>query len=379
MKHTKSFWELLQNRDAPIIVLEGGSGSGKTQSVLQRIIRRAIKNQGTITSVVSETIPQLKKGAERDFLKILETENLYEQRFHNQTDRIYTFGKSKVEFFSSDNFQNILGGRRDYLFINEAIRLDWDTAYTLIRYTNIQSIIDFNPSYEFWAHTTLRTMPNVVWLHSTYKDNPHLPEMQRKLLLERGKIDKYFGDVFVEGKIGKREGLIYPEFNLVNEIPAGLDYCYGLDFGYNHPTALVRASVREKDLFWQQEIYQSHLTPNDLIEELKKKIKDRRKEIYADPSRPDLIESIAKAGFNIKQADNNVKAGIDKILNYRINITKDSVELINEVRNYRWKTDRTGKSIDEPVKIGDDACDGARYSSMGIINPKIIRPARITY
>src|SRR3990167_6435590 len=375
MNHNRAFWDLIKNKDVPILVLEGGSGSSKTISILQRIIRRAIKNQGTITSVVSETLPQLKKGGMRDFFKILEDEKIYDINFHNQSDRIYSFGKSKVEFFSADNMTNVLGGRRDYLFINEGIRLNWDTAYTLMRYTNIQSIVDFNPVYEFWAHTDLRQMDTVKWFNYTFKDNKYLPEMQRKLLLERAKTDKQFERVFVYGLVGKREGLIYPDYTLVDTFPPEIDYCYGLDFGFNHPLALIKTGKIDNQLFWEQKIYKSGLIPSDIINLLRNVVPEKKKEIFADPSRPDLIELIYRAGFNIKKANNDVDGGISGVKNYFINITKESTDVINEIRQYHWKVDKNDKPLDEPVKIADDAMDGGRYGTMGLAKTKIT-PAR---
>ena len=369
MKHTNVFFELIKHKDVPILVLEGGSGSSKTYSGLQRVIRRAIKYQGTLTSVVSETLPQLKKGAERDFFNILESENIYNEKNHHQADRIYTFGKSKVEFFSADNMLNALGARRDFLYINEAIRINWDTAYTLIRYTNVQSIIDFNPSFEFWAHTELKRMENVQWIHSTHRDNPYLPEMQRKLLLQRGAIDANFNKVFVEGIVGSNDGLIFPNINIVNDFPSDCKWDdFGLDFGYtNDPTSLIRGALHSGELFFDEYLYETGLINSDL--DGKMRVFDvGHKDIIADSADPKSIEDLRRKGWNIRGAvkgQNSILTGIDLMKQYKINVTARSVNMIKEFRNYSWKIDKaTGKHINEPGDLFNHALDAARYLCM---------------
>ncbi len=371
MNHTDVFWKILNAKDIPIIVLEGGSGSSKTISGLQRIIRRSIKNQGTITSIVSETLPQLKKGAERDFFNILNEENIYNEKYHDKSNRIYEFGKSKVEFFSADNILNALGARRDYLYINEAIRINWATAFTLMRYTNIQSIIDFNPSFEFWAHNELRNTfsseSELKWIHSTHKDNPFLPKMQRKLLLKRGEIDENFRKVYVEGLVGSNEGRIFPTEKLIDIMPENYKWkIFEIDFGFtNDPSTLIETRYSEGELFHDEHIYRTGLTNSDINSLMKQSGLTSSDEIVADSAEPKSIEDLRRMGWNIRGAikgKDSVMQGIDLIKQYKHNITKRSTNLIKEWRNYSWAKDKiTGENINTPIDLYNHCIDPIRY------------------
>lgn len=371
MNHTPIFFKLIEAKDIPIIVLSGGSGSSKTISALQRIIRRSIKYQGTITSIVSETLPQLKKGAERDFFNILKQENIYNIKCHHESNRIYEFGKSKVEFFSADNILNALGARRDYLYINEAIRINWDTAFTLMRYTNVQSIIDFNPAFQFWAHTELRnTFPNeseLKWIDSTYRDNPFLPKMQKSLLLKRGEIDINFRKVYVDGEIGSNEGLIFDAPNIVQKMPEYYQWkVYGLDFGFsNSQTALSETRLSDGMLWHMEHMYQLGLLNSDIERLLIQEGVKKSDLIVADSAEPKSIEELKRRGWNIIGAIDGkpVKASIDLLRQYKHNVTVGSTNLINEFRNYSWAKDKqTGKLLNAPVKLFDHLINGIMYS-----------------
>ena len=205
----------------------------------------------------------------------------------------------------------------------------------------------------------------------THEDNPYLPELQRSMLVSRGKIDKYFHRVYVKGLVGKREGLVYSDYEQVDNFPDEIDYCYGLDFGFNNPCALTKVGANERNLYWEEVLYEQNLTPDELVKRLEKLIPNKKKEILADPSRPELIETIFMAGFNIKKATNEVIEGINFVKNFHLHITKISTNLLNEIKMYHWKEDKNGKILEEPVKFNDHAIDAGRYGTQAFRSPKL--------
>lgn len=211
--------------------------------------------------------------------------------------------------------------------------------------------------------------------HTTYLDNPYVTTQRIAFHESLKEMSPYYYKVFTLGLWGRKiEGsLIYTHWQTIDKIPDGGDYCYGLDFGYNHPTALTKVKLKEGSLYWQQMIHRSGMTTTDLIKLMNEIGIDKRKEIFADHAEPKTIEEIRRAGFNIHPADKAVNAGIDSIKAKPLFITSDSKELLNEIRNYKWKVDSNGKLIDDPVKILDDGMDSGRYGSYSFMKrPKAV-------
>lgn len=329
--------------------------------MLQLLYLIAFKKQGVHISVVSETLPHLKRGAMRDFFKILITDKLYSEKYHDKTNNIYMVGNSMIEFFSADSGDKVRGARRDYLFINECNNVSFETYNQLEVRTKNQIYLDYNPSHEFWVHEYL-LKPEIehTFIKSTYKDNPYLDSNIVKSIESRRYTDHNWWRVFGEGELGFSESLIFTHWRQTKNIPEG-NVAYGLDFGYNHPTALVKVTENDRKFYAEQLIYESHLTNQQLIERLKQLNINRNAEIFADYSRPESIREIYLAGFNIKDANKDVKKGIDSVKSKELYIHEGSIELIKELRSYSWKKDRNEKLLEEPVKTLDDGCDALRY------------------
>jgi phage terminase large subunit len=136
---------------------------------------------------------------------------------------------------------------------------------------------------------------------------------------------------------------------------------YGLDFGYNHPAALVKVEHYDGVNYVQELIYQSKLTLTELIEKIKYHIRDLSP-IYADAAEPKSIEEIFRAGINIKPASKDVWAGILKVKSFPLVVTDNSKNLKNELSSYKWKKDKNDNIIEEPIKANDDALDATRYA-----------------
>jgi phage terminase large subunit len=364
---TSVLFEANLNATEPIVVNQGGSSSGKTVCILQVLAIRAVQEPNSIITVVGQDIPNLKRGALRDFQQYVLSEPILAEQVanYNKSERIYTFKSgSIIEFESYDNEQDAKNGKRDYLFLNEAQGVSFEVYTQLQIRTKRQTFIDYNPSSEFWVHEKVLTLPEDErrLLISDYRHNPFCPESIVRNIEALRDQDEQLWKVYGRGMTGKIEGLIYTNWHLVDEMPDELERVKGLDFGFNHPTALLDVAVDEqnKAIYVDELVYESGLIPQELIDRMTSVVPTDT--IYADAARPDTIEEIFRAGFNIHKADKSVWDGIQKVKSYKIYITRRSTNVIKEIRSYKWKVDKNGKSLEEPVKFLDDAMDALRYA-----------------
>ncbi len=352
---------------------EGGTYSSKTWSILHLLILIAQKKLGLI-SIISESLPHLKRGAIRDFFKILDESPDNNPRY-NKTEQTYTFDKGKIEFFGADESDKVRGPRRDILFINEGNNVPWETARGLDIRTAKFTFVDWNPVSEFWAHEYWIGQPENAYIHSTYKDAEHVlsPEIVKNILAT-GERDPNWANVYIYGKLGKIEGLVYPSFEQVDTLPMG-NVFYGLDFGFsNDSTVLVKNVIVGDSLYSQELIYATNLT-NDMIARQMQELGVRKNfdEILADSAEPKSIEEIYQYGFNIKpcpKGPGSVEYGHQKVRQYKQFWTKDSVNCIKEQRNFRYVQDKNGKLTEKTTHLFSHGMDARRYGVMGLFEPR---------
>lgn len=303
----------------------------------------------------------------------MEDYKLYSPQAHMKTEQLYTYPTgSYVEFFSVDNQLKVRGPGRDILFINEANIINYETFRQLLLRTKKCIFIDYNPADEFhWLYDKVLTRPDCYFIKSTYKDNPFLPKEQVAEIESYRESDSNFWRIYGEGERGHSEGIIYTHWQTSDREPnAGLTV-FGLDFGYNNPTALVKITENEKSFYVSEEIYQSHLTNTDLIGLLKQIVKSSDT-IYCDAAEPQRIEEIRRAGFKAVPANKDVKAGIDFIKSRKLFIHQGSVNLLKEIKSYKYKTPRQkiANTPEEPLKLNDHAMDAMRYAAISCKKPK---------
>ena len=351
-----------------IIANQGGTRSGKTYTLNQLLIALALKDKYSI-SVTSVAFPHLRRGAMRDWRTIMENTGLYDPNSHVRTEQVYNYPNgSYTEFFSSDNNLKVRGPGRDILFFNEANLTDFDTFTQLMLRTRKAIFIDFNPADEFhWIYDNILTRPDCYFIKSTYLDNPFLPDEQIKEIENLKNVDENFWRIYGEGERGHSDGVIYTHWQAYSEGIQG-QVCYGLDFGYNNPTSLVRVLENDQNLYWKEEIYQSGLTISDLIPMLKQIVKPHEP-IYCDSASPDKIEDLKRAGFKAIMANKNVKEGIDFVKSRKLFIHSGSANLLKEIKSYKYMTKQIGIT-EEPLKLNDHAMDAGRYASISFKKPK---------
>lgn len=367
----------------------GGTRSTKTYSALQFLVFLAVGlARKLVISVVSETLPHLKKGAIRDFERILQDEgiiggSLRDDARWNATDCFFTFASGTIiEFFSADAPGKVHGPSRDILFINEGQNIRWETANQLMIRTREFVIVDYNPTHEFWAHTELATDPRFKQIVSTYKDNRFLTQAQIEDI-EKGKKNANWWRVYGLGLTGQLEGVIY-QFEQIDRMPdsPGLVRIGGLDYGFtNSKTAGVDilADVRRKKLYLDEMFYGSGMHNFDIIASLNAHgFPKKGPRLYADCAEPKANSEIKLAGFNVWPSDKGkeITFQISFIQGWEIYVTKTSTNIIHEFRNYLWDTDRDGNRLNHPIKDYDHAMDAFRYGVFGQLAD--FRPPRNT-
>ena len=356
----------------------GGTRSTKTYSALQFLVFLAVAlARKLVISVVSETLPHLKKGAIRDFEKILQDEGIISGALRddprwNATDHFFQFAQGTIiEFFSADSPGKVHGPSRDILFINEGQNIRWETANQLMIRTREFVIVDYNPTHEFWAHTELATDPRFKQIVSTYKDNRFLTPAQVEDI-ERGKKNANWWRVYGLGLTGQLEGVIY-QFEQIDRMPdnAGHVRIGGLDYGFtNSKTAGVDilADVRRKRLYLDEMFYGGGMHNFDIIAALNAHgFPKKGPRLYADCAEPKANSEIKLAGFNVWPSDKGkeITYQISFIQGWEIYVTKTSTNIIHEFRNYLWDTDRDGNRLNHPIKEFDHAMDAFRYGVFG--------------
>jgi len=374
----------------------GGTSAGKTFGILPILINTATKIANLEISVVSESIPHLKRGAIKDFKKIMRSTGRWRYDGWHGTDLRYTFANgSYIEFFSADQEDKVRGPRRNILYINECNNISFETYHQLAIRTDIEIWLDYNPTHEFWIHTELQDDEDAETLVLTYKDNEALSESIVKeiekalykgfhnltldnLFEEKNIKSNYWSNwwrVYGLGLVGSLDGVVFNNWSQIDSIPKEATiYSYGLDFGFtNDPTTLIAVYKYDNKLVIDELIYQTRLLNSDIIR-LCKEFTDGSTFIVADSAEPKSIEEIKRGGIKIKAAEkgkDSINHGIDLIQQYELLVTSRSTNLIKELRNYTWDVDKQGNKLNKPIDDWNHSIDALRYSIEGLSKKNI--------
>ena len=356
-----------------IKIIQGGTSAGKTYGILPILIHKAADTPNTEISVVAESIPHLRRGALRDFLKIMKSINRYFDDRYNKSHLRYDFSNgSFIEFFSADDPSKLRGARRDILYINECNNVTFDAYNELSIRTKSEAFLDFNPANEFWVHTELKHEPDADFIVLTYKDNEALDEgivQQIEKNRLKAKTSAYWANwwrVYGEGKIGQLQGAVFTNYKIIDKIPEDARLIgIGLDFGYSaDPTAVIEIYTYNNQRILNEKAYQTKMLNSDIANVLPVNVP-----IVADSAEPKSIEEIRrhKNGVLIKGATkgrDSINYGIDVMQREDYLVTKNSTNLIKELRSYCWDTDKTGKRLNKPIDHFNHAIDAVRYHEM---------------
>jgi phage terminase large subunit len=323
--------------------------------------------------VTRKTNPALIATSYKLFLEWLERFDIkYDEK---KSKQIITLPNgSEILFRGMDNYHKIKSSEFNYIWMEEA------TEFTLQDYLQLklrlrranagqknQMFLTFNPESSWTTDYFLKQKQSDVGvLHTTYKDNIRfLDDDYVKTLEDLINQDLSFYQIYALGEVAELKNKVYNNYVIVKDVPAKFDeIVYGLDFGYNNPSACLKVGIKDDDIYILDELYETHLTNEDLIEKLKDFVSNKYDEIYSD-TEPDRIKEIERAGFNIraaKKAKQKVANGIDLLKRKKIYIHEDCINTIDEIKNYKYKEDSKGNILDEPVKFKDHAMDAMRYA-----------------
>lgn len=360
------------NANTTTIINVGGARSGKSYAMAQLLIYKAV-NEICQIAVTRKTMPALKMTAMRLILNLLKEYNLFTPTCLNKTENTYKMGRSLFQFFSLDDPEKIKSSEFNYIWLEEATEFtyqDYGVLLTrlsapIINGRQNQIFLTLNPTdINSWIYKKLFTQSDITIIKSIYKDNNFLQKSYINTLLSLKNYDENAYKVFALGEWGASEKIIYKNWSLIDELPQNpSEIFYGLDFGFNNPTALVQVAVYDGKFYANEILYQSGLTNTALTEKLKTLLNGQEsKTIYADAAEPNRIAEIATSGLNIKPAQKNVLNGIMSIKSDNFFVTKSSTNLIKELQTYSWKSDANGNILEEPVKFNDHLLDALRYA-----------------
>lgn len=358
-----------------VFVLEGGSRSSKTYSIIQFWIRYALEHQGRTRRVIVSRLKAtwITATVLKDFTDVLKDYGLYNPKQHNKSigAGVYTLYTTEFWFLGLDDEQRIHGMKSDAFWINEAVEASFDDYAQLMQRCSGFAILDYNPSYdEHWIYDKICKREKTRYMHSTMLDNPLIPDNAKEQILsyeptpyniEHGTADKRKWQIYGLGKRASLEGLIYENWGYCKEIPKDIKKRgYGMDFGFSiDPTAIVDCAYdnRTNTLYLDEVCYRTHMESADIIR-FYKNIPSMK--VMSESADPRLISEIRNSGvliYAVQKGPGSLESSISVIKGYRMLVTERSVNLIWELKNYTWEFDeKTKRFINQPAKGQADHC-----------------------
>ena len=352
------------------ISLQGSARSSKTYNVLIWLIVYCLNHPNTRLSIVRATLPAIKGSVLVDFKEILKRMGIYNERSLNKSELIYTFANgSWAEFFSTDSEQKLRGRKRDILFVNEANELGFIEWQQLKMRTTRLSIIDYNPSFsdEHWICETVNQDPRTFHSVTTYLDNPFLEQTVIDEIESLREKNQSLWQVYGLGQQAVIEGIVFKHFGICETIPPHVRHRFiGMDFGFtNDPTAICEVALDGDSLYIDEIAYRTQMLSSDIITTLREAAPKMR--IISESADPRLIQEIYRAGIDIhpvKKFPGSIEAGLSKMQEYRIIITKRSTNVAKELRNYTYRQDKDGRWLNVAIDCYNHAIDAVRYVVM---------------
>jgi len=386
-KYTKAYYKILDliksNPNENVFVIRGGQGASKTISIIQLLIQSLCSSTKEAT-ILSSELSKMKRTVIRDYKKICKDWGVLENEhdFNKSESKHEYFNGSYLDFLGADVNDVGKGFRRDILYINEADKMDVDTAVQFISRAGL-TIIDYNPDSLFWGDDYINEN-NFITL--TFKDNEYLADSEVKSILDYkqkgffntslpteniftdGNIkNKYWSNkwrVYGLGLTGNLDGVIFDNWSIIHNVPSDARLIgIGLDFGYtNDPTAIVEVYKYNDKRILNEVAYRTGMLNHDIA-----KILPKNTFIYADSAEPKSIEEIRRTGVNIlpvtKGAD-SIIYGIQTMQTQEYLITSKSKNVINEFQKYIWSKDKNGDTNNKPIDNYNHAIDAIRYHEM---------------
>ena len=390
-KYSKAYFKILNlissNPNEDVFVIRGGQGAGKTITILELIIQSLLSSTKEAT-VLSSELAKMKRTVVRDYKKICKDWGVIqnESDFNRSESKHEYPNESYLDFLGADVNDVGKGFRRDILYINEADKMDIDTAVQFISRAGL-TIIDYNPDSLFWGDDYINEN-NFITL--TFEDNEFLPESEVKSILDYKRkgflnpdlpIDLIFKDENIKNKywankwrvygcglVGSLDGVVFENWNVIDELPKDARLLgYGLDFGYtNDPTAITEVYSWNGKRILNEICYKRGLSNKSISEYIKTKLP-----CYCDSAEPKSIDELKLLGvkaYPVTKGADSINFGIQTMQEQEYLVTSKSINLINEFQKYTWKKDKKTNDIQNtPIDNFNHAIDGVRYHEMETI------------
>ena len=359
---TRVFQDLI-SQDKRINVFQGSSRASKTYNILIYWIYILLQEDNKVLSIVRKTLPALKGSVLRDLKQILIDFGVFNPDDWHSVDGYYQLGTNLIEWFSVDDETKLRGRKRDYLFINEATEVTYDEYIQLALRTSDRIVIDLNPSlWNSWIYD-LENEPDVFYTVVTYKDNPFLSQSLIDEIEKLKHRDQNLWRVFGEGQKGVPTRVVFNHQQYYSELPPSAKLLgYGVDFGYNDPTTLVKVYRDKDNIYCEELLYLKNTTIPDLVYKIKDLGINLTDDFICDSANPQAISEMSRAGINAKPVKKDtILSGIDQIKRSNFFIHSNSQNLIQELNSYVWKNDKNGNNLDEPEDRNNHLIDAIRY------------------
>ena len=359
---TRVFQDLIST-DKRICVFQGSSRASKTYNILIYWIYVLLQEDNKVLSIVRKTLPALKGSVLRDLKQILIDFGVFNPEDWHSVDGYYQLGTNLIEWFSVDDETKLRGRKRDYLFINEATEVTYDEYIQLALRTSDRIVIDLNPSlWNSWIYD-LENEPDVFYTVVTYKDNPFLSQSLIDEIEKLKHRDQNLWRVFGEGQKGVPTRVVFNHQQYYSELPPSCKLLgYGVDFGYNDPTTLVKVYRDKDNIYCEELLYLKNTTIPDLVYKIKDLGINLTDDFICDSANPQAISEMSRAGINAKPVKKDtILSGIDQIKRSNFFIHSNSQNLIQELNSYVWKNDKNGNNLDEPEDRNNHLIDAIRY------------------
>ena len=359
---TRVFQDLI-SQNKRINVFQGSSRASKSFNILIYFVYLLLQEEDKVFSIVRKTLPALKGSILRDLKEVLIMFNQYDPNKWHSVDGYYELGTNMIEWFSVDDETKLRGRKRDYLFINEATEVTYDEYIQLVLRTSGRIVMDLNPSlWNSWIYD-LEGEPDVFYTIVTYKDNPFL---EQSLIDEIEKLkdkDKSIWKVFGEGQRGTPTRVVFSHQQYYSELPPSAKLLgYGVDFGFNDPTTLVKVYINGDSIYCEELLYLKNTTTNDLVYKIKDLGINLTDDFICDSANPQSIAEMSRNGINAKPVKKDtILSGIDQIKRSNFFVHSNSQNLIQELNSYVWKNDKNGNNLDEPEDKNNHLIDAIRY------------------
>ena len=367
---TRVFQDLI-SQDKRINVFQGSSRASKTYNILIYWIYILLQEDNKVLSVVRKTLPALKGSVLRDLKEILIKFEVYDSEKWHSVDGYFELGTNIIEWFSVDDETKLRGRKRDYLFINEATEVTYDEYIQLALRTSGRIVIDLNPSlWNSWIYD-LEKEPDVFYTVVTYKDNPFLSQSLIDEIEKLKTKDANLWRVFGEGQKGTPTRVVFSHQQYYSQLPPSAKLLgYGIDFGYNDPSTLVRVYKDGDSIYCEELLYLRNVTISDFIYKIKDLGLNLTDDFICDSANPQGIAEMSRAGINSKAVrKDTILSGIDQIKRSNFFVHSNSKNLIEELNSYVWKSDKNGNNLDEAEDKNNHLIDPIRY----VLTMKVMR------